>query len=105
MAETTTNSDEYTFPTTAPTSGFAKVWGTLDGIGGAAQRVGGIVDIFADGQEDIARGRGAIATQRADQADRDLSTALRLAAFERGDNKLTILAVAAASVAVIMLLR
>lgn len=97
--------DEYQFPTTAPTPQFGKVWGFLDGVGGAAQRIGGVVDLVADGAEDVARGRGALDTQRADAADRELSTALRLAAFERGDNKLQIIAIAAAAVAVIMLIK
>lgn len=96
--------DDYNFPTTAP-KGFAEVWGALDGLGGAAARVGGIVDIAADAREDIARGRAAVATQRADEADRALSTMLRLQAFERGDNKLVIGAVAAAAVALILLIK
>lgn len=102
MAEA--DDDDYKFPTTAP-KGFEKVWAVFDGIGGAAERVGGIVDVVADGAEDVARGKAAIAKQRLDKQERELGLALRLAGFERGDNKLTILAVAAAAVAVIVLMR
>lgn len=102
MAEA--DDDDYKFPTTAP-KGFEKVWGFIDGVGGAAERVGGIVDVVADGAENVARGKAAIANQRLDKQERELGLALRLAGFERGDNKLTILAVAAAAVAVIVLMR
>lgn len=95
---------EYQFPAKAP-EGFAKVFGFLDGVGGAAQRVGGIVDIVADGAEDVARGRAAVQNQRLDTQERELGMALRLQGFERGDNKLTILAVAAAAVALIVLMK
>lgn len=95
----------YVFPAKAPTSGFASVWGFLDGVGGAAQRVGGIVDVVADGAEDVARGRAAVQNQRLDTQERELGLALRLQGFERGDNKLTILAVTAAAVALIVLMK
>lgn len=94
-------------PISAPAG--SGVWGTvngfLDGAGGAATRLGGIVNTVADGAEDVARGRRAIHEERLDVQERELGMALRLAGFNRGDNKLTIFAVAAAAVAVIVLMR
>lgn len=92
-------------PGPAPTArGFEGVWNFLDGIGGTVDRVGGIVETVADGAEDVARGKAAIINQRQDKQERALGMALRLQGFERGDNKFTILAVAAAAVAVIVLM-
>lgn len=71
---------------TAPGNGWAKVWGFLDGVGGATSRIGGIVDTVADGAEDVARGRAAISNQRLDVQERELDLALRLSTTERGDN-------------------
>lgn len=100
MADTAT-------PAAAPTGTgvWAQVNGFLDGAGGAASRLGGIVNTVADGAEDVARGRRAVHEERLDVQERELGMALRLAGFNRGDNKLTILAVAAAAVAVIVLMR
>jgi hypothetical protein len=89
----------------ATPSGWAGVWGFLDGVGGAADRLGGIVNTVADGAEDVARGRAAIHEEQQNRQQRDLDMALQLAGFERGDNKLMILAVAVAAVAVIVLMR
>jgi hypothetical protein len=99
MAETATAA-----PAATP-NGWAGVWGFLDGAGGAVSRLGGIVNTVSDGAEDIARGRRAIHEEQQDRQERELGLALRLAGFERGDNKLTIFAVAAAAVAVIVLMR
>lgn len=89
----------------APTPrGFEGVFNVLDGIGGSVDRIGGIVETVADGAEDVARGKAAISNQRLDRDERELGIALRLAGFERGDNKLTILAVAAAAVALIVIM-
>lgn len=85
-------------------SGWSGVWGFLDGLGGAADRVGGIVNTVADGAEDIARGRGAIADQRLDVQQRELSMALELAGFQRGDNVQLYWAGAAVAAAVVFLL-
>lgn len=101
MAET---DQGFAFPETAP-KGFEKVWNFADGVGGLVERVGGVVDLVADGAEDVARGKAAISNQRLDKQERELGLALRLKGFERGDNKLTIVAVAAAAVALIVLMK
>lgn len=85
--------------------GFEGVFNTIDGVGGVANRLAGIVDTAANGAEDIARGKAAISNQRYDAQERELGLALRLAGFNRGDNKLTIVAVAAAAVALILMMK
>ncbi|WP_444431219.1 hypothetical protein ACTTAM_20180 (plasmid) [Rhodobacter capsulatus] len=76
----------------------------LDGIGGAAERVGGIADLRPMAPKTWRRaGRGA--EPAADTQERELGMALRLEGFERGDNKLQIVAVAAAAVALILLMK
>lgn len=85
--------------------GFQKVLGFLDGVGQVADGVAGIVDTGADMAESVARGRGAISEeQRADEAF-DLDQYLSLEEFKRGDNRLKIIAFAAAAVAVIVLFK
>lgn len=91
-------------PAPAP-AGFRGAFDFFDGVAGIAGRVGGIVDTAANAAEDVARGKSAIANQRQDKRDRQLTTALRLKSFDRGDNKIQIFAVAAAAVAVIVLMR
>lgn len=91
-------------PVQAPGAGWAKVWGFLDGAGGAVDRIGGIVDTVADGAEDVARGRRAIHEEQQDRQQRELDMALQLSGFERGDNRLMIVAFGAAAVALIFLL-
>lgn len=86
-------------------AGWDKVNGFLDGLGGAVGAVGGIVDTGADIAEDVARGKAAISNQNLDKQSREIDLALRMQGFQRGDNKLVILAVAAAAVALIMLSR
>lgn len=88
----------------APNETWGKVWGFFDGLGGVADRVGGIVDTVADGAEDVARGRAAIHEEQQNRQQRDIDMALQLAGFERGDNRLMIVAVGAAAVALIFLL-
>lgn len=85
--------------------GFEKVVGALNGLNQVAGGVAGLIDTGANAAEDIARGKAAVANQRLDVADREMSLALRMQQFQRGDNKLVILAVAASAVALIMLTR
>lgn len=101
MADTT----QQTAPAAAPATGFEKVLGTINGLNQVASGIGGIVDTTANAAEDIARGKAAMSNQRLDKEDRELSIALRAQAFERGDNKLIIMAVAASAVALILLTR
>lgn len=83
--------------------GFEGVFGFLDGLGGVAGRLGGIVDTGADAAEDIARGKGALANQQQDQSQRDLDQLLELRGFNRQDNVTQMWVIGAAAVAVIFL--
>ncbi|QYZ71225.1 hypothetical protein [Neotabrizicola shimadae] len=76
----------------------AKMWdgifGFLDGLGGVAERVNNFSDDAAGVAENLARGRAALANQRADKRGRDLDLAeqrqdiqLEAVKVERGDNR------------------
>lgn len=90
--------------TPAP-AGWAGVWGFVDGLGGAADRLGGIIDTAADAAEDVARGRGAIADQQQTKQSRDIDMMLQMRAFRRGDNRVQMLVIAAAAVALVLILK
>lgn len=87
---------------TAP-DGFEGAWGFLDGLGGIAGRLGGIVDTGANAAEDIARGRGAMDDQRLNKSQQELDQLLQLRGFNRTDNVTQMWVIGAAAVAVILL--
>lgn len=84
---------------------FEGVFGFLDGMGGVATRLGGIVDTSANAAEDIARGRAAIEDQQLDRARQELDLTLTLAGFNRKDNQMQMWVIGAAAVALILILR
>lgn len=84
-------------------TGWASVNGFLDGLGGATDRIGGIVNTVADGAEDVARGRAALHEERQAQRQSELDMTLQLAGFERGDNLKLYWVVGAVAAAVIIL--
>lgn len=90
---------------TAKTTGWAAVNGWLGGLSDATDTVGGIVNTVADGAEDVARGKAAIADQQLDKAEREQDIALQLAGFARGDNVQLYYVIGAAAVAVILLMK
>lgn len=79
--------------------------GWLGGLSDATDTVGGIVNTVADGAEDIARGKAAIANQQLDKQEREQSMALQLAGFARGDNVQLYYVIGAAAVALILLMK
>lgn len=82
-------------------TGWDRVTGFFTGVGTVTNQIAGIVDSGANMAEDVARGRGAIADQRLDVEERELSMALDLAQWQRGDNLSLYWVVGAAAVALV----
>ncbi len=86
------------------TPGLDRVTGFFDGLGRVADSVGGIVDTGADIAEDIARGRLALHEEQRLQEQHDLDLFLRREGFQRGDNRLQIIAFTVAGLALVLIL-
>lgn len=67
-------------------TGWQAIQGFFNGLAGVTNTVGGIVDTGANMAEDFARGKGAIADQQLDKAEREQDMFLARLKVDRGDN-------------------